>query len=63
MFAPNDGSSLVANVSANIVKNKERTLYESTYQGDYTQTEGMGSHVTYDTTVKLSPTEQLVRLI
>lgn len=63
MFAPNDSSSLAATTSANIVRNKERTLFESTYQGDYTQTDGMGSHVTYDTTVKLSPTDQLVRLI
>lgn len=34
---------------------------ETTYQGDYVGTDGLGSHVIYDTTVALGPKERLVR--
>ena len=59
LFAPNDNS--IQNSTTNIVKNKEKTLFETTYQGDYSTGDGLGSHVVYDTTAKLLPTEQLVR--
>ena len=62
MFAPNETNSS-QNFSSNIVKNKERSLRETTYQGDYSNGEGLGSHVIYDTTPRLSPNEQLVRFI
>jgi hypothetical protein len=61
LFAPNDSNS-IPNSGSNIVKNKEKTLLETTYQADYANGEGLGSHVTYDTSPRLSPTEQLVRL-
>ena len=61
LLAPNDGNS-IPNSGSNIVKNKEKVLLETTYQGDYSNGEGLGSHVTYDTSPKLSPNEQLVRM-
>ena len=59
MFSPNN-ESLTENSATNIAKNKERARMETTYQGDYTSTEGLGSHVIYDTTARLAPTERLV---
>lgn len=62
MFAPNTAES-VDNTIKTIVKNKEKALFESTYQGDYSNGEGFGTHVIYDTTKRLSPTDKLVRFI
>ncbi len=56
LLAANDTNS-IPNLSSNIVKNKEKT-----YQSDYSNSEGLGSHITYDTTARLSSIEQLVRL-
>jgi len=63
IFAPNENNNLVENTITNTIKNKEKSLLETTYQGDYSNDEGLGSHVTYDTTTRLLPTEQLVKLI
>ncbi len=62
IFVPND-NNLVENTRTNIVKNKEKSLHETTYQGDCSNGEGLGSHVSYDTTKRLLPTEQLVKFI
>jgi len=59
LFSPNDDNS-VENSITNIVKNKERSSFESTYQGDYSNGEGFGTHVVYDTRAVLSPTDKLV---
>lgn len=59
LLAPNDNDS-IENTTTNIVQNKERSLLETTYQADYSTGDGLGSHVTYDTTAKLLPTEKLV---
>jgi hypothetical protein len=62
LFAPND-NNLIPNSITNIVKNKGRSLLETTYQGDYSNGEGLGSHIVYDTTATLSSTDKLVKLI
>lgn len=61
VFTPNNDYSK-ENSATNIVKNKERTTMETTYQSDYNGTDGLGSHVIFDTTVSLSPTEKLVKM-
>jgi hypothetical protein len=61
LFVPN-GDNSVQNSTTNIVKNKEKTLLETTYQSDYSNDDGLGSHVTYDTTARLLPTEKLVNI-
>ncbi|CAF1100618.1 unnamed protein product [Rotaria sordida] len=58
IFVPNDDSS-IENSGTNIVKNKDRVLFETTYQSDFSNGEGLGTHAVYDTTVSLQPTEQL----
>ena len=61
IFVPNDDSTH-ENSATHIVKNKERTLLETTYQGDYSNCEGIGTHVISDTTPILQPNEQLVNI-
>jgi hypothetical protein len=62
MLAPNSQSSLSesATTTKTVVKNKERSYLETSYQSDYSNSEGLGSHVVFDTTATLAPTEQLV---
>ena len=61
MFAPNIENSTTSNpTTTNVVKNKEKTSFETAYQSDYAHTEGHGTHVVFDTTATLLPTEQLV---
>ena len=63
MFAPNDDAPRrPLTPSSHIVKNKDRALLETTYQGDYSKTGGLGSRVVYNTAATVSPTEQLVSL-
>lgn len=60
IFAPNNEYSQ-ENTATIVAKNKERALMETTYRADYNGTDGLGSHVVFDTTVPLAPTEKLVR--
>ena len=61
MFAPNtENSSTSSPTTTNVVKNKERTSFETAYQSDYGHSEGHGTHVVFDTTATLSLNEQLV---
>ena len=60
MFATNS-EPLGSNTSTTAtMKNKEQELLETTYHRDYCDSEGLGSHVVYDSTPTLLPTEQLV---
>ncbi|CAM4914355.1 unnamed protein product [Rotaria socialis] len=58
MFVPNDDSAC-ENSGSHIVKNKERASFETSYQNDFTYGEGIGTHVVFDTTAQLQPTEYL----
>lgn len=58
IFVPND-DSLSDNSGTNIVHNKIKARYETVYQNDYSN--GEGTHVVFDTTANLQPTEQLVK--
>ncbi|CAF3642039.1 unnamed protein product [Rotaria sp. Silwood1] len=58
IFVPNDDSS-IDNSGTNIVKNKEKSLFESSYQNDFSNGEGLGTHIVYDTAVSRQPNEQL----
>lgn len=62
MLAPNSQNSVSESPTTikTVVKNKERSYLETNYQSDYSNSEGLGSHVVFDTTATLAPTEQLV---
>ena len=58
IFSPNPNTNM-ENSGSNIAKNKERVVMETTYQGDYSSSEGLGTHVAFDTTPRLSINEKL----